>query len=137
MFDTLEEARENLREREGTAATPVDAVRVNDKDAPATLDARTAVRSWLKSQSNLEAAVWTALSSNWEKVRGRGFSPDDAVRYLSELERNRDEGEPRYGRACEYVRNTPDQIQTDVRKMLQARKEFKAATLPVTLFEQG
>lgn len=136
-FESLDEARQNLSEREGTALTRIDAVFVNDKDTGTMSDTRTVVRSWLKEQRALDAAVWTGLESNWEAVRNKPFSPDDAVRYLSELKLERDDMALRYDRTCEYIRNAPEQVQTPVRKILHEMKGFKAATLSAVLFEQS
>ena len=133
-LDTVEQARENLREREDTVLSRVDVARTADNVT--TTDARSIVHSWLRSRRDICAAVWTALASNWDEIRGRNFSPEDAVRYLSELERDRQSAPTTYERACEYIRNTPEQVQTTVRTMLREREDCRAAKLPATLFER-
>ena len=134
--ETLEEARENLRQREGTVITHVAMARVKETDTAARSAAGIAILAWLKSQRDVEAAVWTALSSNWEDKRRRPFSPADAVRYLSELERDRHKAPLPYERACEYIRNAPEQLQTEVRKLLQKQQDLKTATRSAFSFEQ-
>jgi hypothetical protein len=133
------EARVNLAQREGTTLAQIHSVDTNVEDpaAGSASGLNTAIRSWLKSQQNLDAAVWTGLGSNWKDRRGRDFSAEDAVGYLSELERQRDEAAARYDRACEYIRNTPEQIQTSVRAMLRDKRDFKDATLATSLFEKA
>jgi hypothetical protein len=134
-FDTLVDARSNLQGRESTSPSQIDAACTKDGDTPMGSEASAIVRSWLMTHQNLDAAVWTGLHSNWQTRRGKRFNPDDALKYLSDLEVQRDEAASRYGRACEYVRNTPDQIQTNVRKMLCRKNDFKSAVLPSILFE--
>lgn len=91
-YDVLEMARENLRDRE--KARELDNIRCIRRDECAD-DSRfeidTSIRRWLTQRDDLDAAVWTALGSNWKKRRGYGFSPQDAVSYMLELEENRHE----------------------------------------------
>lgn len=134
VFSTLEEARGNLRDREGTTKSRIGVVRRNNDNA-SSVPGAAAVQRWLNDKHGLDGAIWTALESNWEERRGGKFAVEDAVRYLSELERQRDEISLRYGRACEYIRNTPDTIQTEVRTLLNNKPDFKSATLAPALFD--
>ena len=136
VLSTLEEARENLRKREGTIASHIGFVRTNDHSPPASPCA-TALQRWLNDRPDLDGAIWTALESNWDEHQGQNFTAEDAVRYLSELERQRDEASLRYSRACEYIRNTPRKIQTEVRRLLDGKRDFKSATLAPVLFEEA
>ena len=133
--DTLEDARENLRSREGTTLKHVAMARSGDEQSAAMSDGGIAVFAWLQARQDVEAAIWTALGSNWEEKRGRTFTPNDAGRYLEQLEGGRAEAALAYSRACEYIRNTPAQIQTSVREMLRRRPDFTDAKLSAVLFE--
>jgi len=134
-FETLEEASENLSKREETSRKNIGSVTIENQEPGAASGTAAKIHSWLKTQRDLEAAVWTGLSSNWEKRRGVPFTVEDAVQYLSELERTRDQAIATYDRAREYIKNTPPQIQTGLRKIVQRAKDFGDATLPAVLFE--
>jgi hypothetical protein len=137
-FANVKETRENLAARERTNLGQIHSVVKGDAE-PQTDSAsgvNAAILSWLESQQNLEAAVWTALTSNWKDRRGKTFSPEDAVAYLSDLKGERDEAAARYDRASEYIRNTPAQIQTSVRAMLRDNNDFKDAALGSSLFQE-
>lgn len=133
--ETMDEARQNLCAREGTALSHIAMAIGNAKEAVANSDGKLAVLAWLQSRPDIDAAVWTALSSNWEAKRRRVFSPEDAARYLADLERERGQDPLKYRRACEYIRNAPAQIQTRVRQLLQIRRDFSDTTLSPVLFD--
>ncbi len=93
------------------------------------------MREWIKGARGVQAGVWTGLSTNWLSKRGRNFTPEDALRYVNELERAKNGAKEAYHRAWEYITNAPSQIQTPVRKMIRERKAWKDATLCEVLFE--
>lgn len=135
-FDTIKEARENLREREGATTTrSIDVLQAGDDHDAEMPASQNAMLAWLKCNRDLDAVIWTALESNWQKQRRCAFSRDDAVRYLSELKCKRDDAGLKYDRACEYVRNAPQQIRTGVRELLEDCADFKARPLSPILFE--
>jgi hypothetical protein len=80
----------------------------------------------------VDAAIWTALPSNWLSRRGKEFSITDAKHYLDELSSGDNSA---YARAAEYIRKTPAQIETALRVKLQHRESFKTEQLPSDLFE--
>ena len=140
-FESLGDACRNLKEREscalkhihcltaeGRAATDVHAM----VDVCAMVTER--VRDWLAARKGVDAAIWTGLITNWCTKRGRKFTLDDAVRYLNELESERDRAATTYDRAQKYVKNTPLLIQTNVRRAMQ-REGWKDTELPKVLFE--
>ena len=138
-FETLEEAGENLKAREGTNLKHIHSL-ATDGQEQGEIDRQVAtnIREWLRTRQNLQAAIWTGLPSNWERERqGREFTDEDAVQYVSELERARDEPEAAYDRAREYICNAPSQIQTPVRKMIREMKGWEDALLPAVLFRTG
>lgn len=134
---TMRDARENLREREDANPPDIHYVGRDGDDCAGPSDVVGRVRAWLSTHADIEAAVWTGLPTNWPKRRqGRDFSPEDAVTYLSELKSARDETKTAYDRAREYIRNTPRNIQTAVRKAMRAQG-WADAQLSRVLFEDG
>jgi hypothetical protein len=127
-FDTLDKARKNLCEREGSCLEKIGRACASGDVATEDFLGKKYVLPWLKIQKikqNVDAAVWTALDSNWD------FNLNDAECYLSGLKTST------YARACEYIRNAPEQIRTNLRDKLQKKNDdFKAATLPAVLFEE-
>jgi hypothetical protein len=76
------------------------------------------------------------LESNWETERNQDFSLNDAECYLSGLKHEGgDKATSIYARACEYIRNAPAQIRTDLRNILREKEDFKTATLSPVLFD--
>lgn len=134
-FDDLKAARKNLQAREGTISKHIQSLTSGGREEGA-LDPKISarIREWLKGREDVQAAVWTALPSNWKDQRGHHFKPEDALQYVSELERARGETTATYDRAREYVINAPFQIQTAVRKKLRETKGWKDAPLPAILF---
>jgi len=133
-LDSLGEARDNLRKREGAAKSSIGFVRAND-DNPTPFPGTDELRKWLGDRHDLDGAIWTALDSNWRERRGRDFTAGDAIDHLSELERQRDEASLIYNKACEYIRNAPGAIRTEVRAILDGKADFKSAELARVLFE--
>jgi hypothetical protein len=135
QFGTPEDARENLRVREGTVARHIHSLTKDGKETGEMgREVATKIREWLSTQQHLQAAVWTGLPSNWNDHRGHAFTPDDAVVYANELERARDAARADYDRAREYVSNAPSQIQTPARKLLREKMGWVDATLSPALF---
>ncbi len=59
-----------------------------------------------------DAAIWTALASNFDDHGGEPFYVIAAIRYLETLE-GRDAA--KFGLALAYIRNAPTEVQTPVR----------------------
>jgi hypothetical protein len=139
-FEDLRATRENLQAREGAKNLDDIPSLTSDGQAQGKIDRKIVAKilEWLSGRQDLQAAVWAGLPSNWERQRqGRKFKVEDAVRYLSELERAKDEARAPYERAYEYVSNAPSQIQTPVRRMMREKRGWKDATLSRVLFETG
>ncbi|HTU69563.1 MAG TPA: hypothetical protein VMF11_04505 [Candidatus Baltobacteraceae bacterium] len=129
--DSVAEARENLRRREGTRLDRIAHASLGDGSAVPSLHG-SAICEWLQETAQLDAVIWTALETNWNEIRRAPFSCDDAVRYLEEL---RGSDEAAYRRAAEYIRNAPAQTQTPLRERLKSNKAFRPAELSQGLFE--
>jgi hypothetical protein len=110
----LNTAIADLREREG--ATPVNigflslGTGRHRSHCRATLDA---VRLWA-AQSNIDAAIWTDLPSNFSERTGSEFSVEFAVEYLSRL------GPAAKKIAYTYIRRAPTFIQTPLRRAVSS-----------------
>jgi hypothetical protein len=132
----LHQACTNLKDREG--ARRVADIHFLTADGQGTkripVGVANEVQAWLAKHADLGAVIWTGLLTNWEEKRGRSFAPADALRYLEELEAERDRATTVYERAQEYLRNAPASIQTEVRGLTH-RKGWEDVSLPDILFE--
>lgn len=110
----LANAVHDLRRRERTRKENIGFVCIpaGTKRSNVIPDAWSRIETWAK-QKELDAVVWTDLSSNFKRKTGMEFSHDNAVEYLLSLS-----GEPLI-QAKNYVRRAPEQIETDLRKRLK------------------
>ena len=111
---SLDQAKENLREREGMHhVNGVGYIAKRSEDAsfralerhPETV---AKIRDWL-TESDYEAVVWTALASNFQERCGEPFSVKAALAFLNQ--------QPPEHRAAslEYIRKAPVEVCTPVR----------------------
>jgi len=133
-FDNIGKARRNLKEREGSASKDIHWVTAEDRAADIPEMVIESVRGWLAARRQFDAVIWTGLTTNWPKKRGQDFTPEDAIRYLKELESEQDRATSTYDRAREYVKNTPSLIQTNVRRAMQ-QEEWQDTELSKVLFD--
>jgi hypothetical protein len=79
----------------------------------------TTIAAWAAS-NGCEAAIWTALESNFDEPGkgGEPFSVTAAIRYLETLQR-RDGAE--FARALAYIRQAPPEVETPVREEVAKR----------------
>ena len=104
-------ARENLRKREGTHDIDIigywsRSEGTNYRNLPPNY--HHSLAEWCNSKA-LDAAIWTALGSNFESL-----TVESACAHLQELSADKK------SKAFEYIRKTPEQIQTDFRSRLEA-----------------
>jgi len=122
-YDTLEEAVENLRLREGMSGTAdVGFVEVSTQQrSPAATQrhphALETITDWTL-HAGYDAAIWTALDYNFEKQTGEPFSVTAAMRFLTKLEQEDPEA---FARALEYINRAPAATQTPVREAVAAQ----------------
>lgn len=102
----LEQARNNLMEREGT--NPRGIGDIQKGKTPKTTIEQT-ILEWIKIHG-FDAAVWTALGPNFEEETGEPYSVATALKYLKPLE-----GEEK-AKAVEYIAKAPSSVQTPFRK---------------------
>lgn len=119
-FRDLESASENLRLREGMQH--VNGVGYVDKQSGKVSfrakerhpNAVRAVHEWLNT-TDFDAAIWTALASNFSTVRGELFSIEASLTYLETLPADN------LAVALEYIRRAPEQVQTRFREAVVER----------------
>jgi hypothetical protein len=75
------------------------------------------ITAWATS-NGYDAAIWTALASNFDDHGGEPFSVTAAIRYLETLE-GRDAA--KFGLTLAYIRNAPTEVQTPVRDEVNKR----------------
>ncbi len=130
----LEAARRNLKEREGCSFAAVHYFSLGNASPSLPSAVIAELESWLPKHRDVEAAVWTGLTTNWCEEFQRDFSPDDAVRHLEGLAADRTQARVAYERAREYIQNAPPSIQTEVRRLMR-QKGWTDAKLSDLLFE--
>jgi hypothetical protein len=131
----LEDARRNLKEREGCRDTAVHYLSQDGAHAPILPAVAKELTTWLANhKKEVQAVIWTGLKTNWPAKRCRAFSPEDAMRYLEELDATHTRTKLVYDRAKEYIQKAPVSIQTEVRTLAH-RRGWKDARLPAALFE--
>ncbi len=113
----LGDAIADLRDREGTVRKRigfVDLISGNDSKAEFAdqVDVFTKIQDWCRSKG-YDAAVWTALPSQFKDQTKLDFSVDNAIFYLQHLPKSAREN------ALEYIRNAPQEIITPVRRKIE------------------
>jgi hypothetical protein len=123
-FDDLDQAIENLRLREETHARDVGYVepasdRESESAAQRHPQAVATIAAWTAS-SGYDAAIWTALKSNFDEwgKGGEAFSVTAAIRYLEALEV---EDAAKFETALSYIRKAPAEVETPVRDEVAKR----------------
>jgi len=109
--NTLPQAKEDLRVREGTNDTMIHSLRTSDT-LPKDNDLYQAIQQWATDKS-IDYVIWTGLPSNFQN-----FSLQAAQSHIRRLDA--------IGRAktAEYVSNAPSFVQTKLRTLLQTEPGF-------------
>jgi hypothetical protein len=113
----LDHAVGDLAEREGTTTKHIGLVDLSGREDPVNgrleqAMTRAQILSWLAT-TEFDAAVWTALESNFESKTGRAFSVKNAIEYVEALAGFARE------RALDYFKNAPPEIDTPLRRKLR------------------
>ncbi len=124
----LEEAIGNLAHREGTAEGNVGFVDIIEERSRSNIipDLPRELREWLIGKG-VDAAIWTDLPANFVERAKTELTADSIIGYLESL------GGTERIRAEEYVRCTPVQIQTPIRREIGNRLGW--TPLPHSLYE--
>jgi hypothetical protein len=113
--DSLNEAVEDLRRREGTTAKRIGFISSTNDEVPNDPVIKLIV-SWA-SRVGMDAVVWTALTSNFEEKTGNTFSVANAMDYLKGLSGQTQQ------LALDYIRRAPEEVNTAVRRAVIAEFE--------------
>ncbi|MCX6339455.1 MAG: hypothetical protein NTX71_06000 [Candidatus Aureabacteria bacterium] len=116
---SLDDARDDLKKREGTSDEKIGWVDITRGTSspdtnPRQTDVHDVIRTWCQ-EHGYQAAVWTALDSNFKKETEREFSVEAAIAYLSGLPMNVRK------KALKYIWNAPEFITTKVREAVKQR----------------
>ena len=114
LRQTIEDAAEDLRRREETAAKKIGLVRPRTTATAGRSEGIEAIRTWAK-EKDLDGVAWTDLQSNFAASVGVPFSVAAALRYLNGLD-----GEALKG-AQEYFERAPAFVQTPLRDAVMAQ----------------
>ncbi|WPB58357.1 hypothetical protein [Xylophilus sp. GOD-11R] len=122
----LDEAREQLRQREQIDADRADGIGHLPADRAFPFDER--IRAWMAGKP-IDAVVWTALSPRFDGVEGRAPDAAGAARYLDSLANGkRDHAE-------QYIRRMPARFRTPTRSEIERRLGW--TPLPEALAASG
>ena len=117
----LDEARKNLAAREGTRNENIGFVDLTIGGKSAHLHPRAVdvIEAWTKA-NGYDAAIWTALESNFHKAdkAGEPFSVPAALRYLDS---NQKLDDTQRTSAFAYIRSAPSSVRTPVRDAAAAK----------------
>lgn len=110
----LEIAKDSLRDREGISRKNLDSLIgfIKSDSNNNNGSNEVIIRKWLKSK-NLDAAIWTNLPAEFKGEKGKGPSEKEAIDYLRNL------SVEKQNIAKEYIRKSPQQIDTDIRRRLE------------------
>lgn len=111
---SIEDAICDLRCREGTTHKNIGCVCMSVNSSPSLCPT---IKDWAVER-HLDAVIWTALESNFEKKKGTSFSVLAAVEHIKKLDAC---GQ---AKAAEYVWRAPAFIHTPVRDALQQEPWF-------------
>lgn len=116
IFQTLEEARENLRSREGTDNLDnigfVDFTINSQQIRQANAFVVDILRQW-NEDKNFDVIIWSDFSPNFYNRLNQQFTETNVISFIANLP----DEEKRS--AIEYIRNTPAQITTRFRKSIE------------------
>jgi hypothetical protein len=114
-FDDLDATIDNLRDREGmpnavgVGFTVANRRRQSARALERHPNAVELITTWVNA-NGLDAAIWTALGSNFAAKTNEPFSVETAIRYLETRDdRIRDA-------ALAYIRRAPQEVQTPLRE---------------------
>ena len=119
----LDAAIENLRLREemhnarGIGFVELASAKQSDMALQRHPQAVATIAAWTKS-NGYDAAIWTALASNFDEHGGEPFSVSAAIRYLETLE---GQHAAKFASALAYIRNAPPEVETPVRDEVNKR----------------
>jgi len=117
----LEDAISDLQAREGTTRNQIGHVVIRREIKPLVATSTAGpIEIWARA-NNLDAVIWTALTSNFQEKTAQVFSVTAAVAYLKSLPIEAKV------KAAEYIWRAPNFVKTAVRVAIQVEPWFKSA----------
>ncbi len=110
----IAEARDSLREREGTTENSIGTWQHGDTSRSASPE----IAKWAISRG-VDGVVWTSLPPRYNGENSIAPSLDQALKYLSELDSDA------AVKAEQYIRNAPSQIRTKYRAAFEEQLGWK------------
>lgn len=114
--DSINEARVNLKEREGSGSGRIDIIGYceveNDKHQHGDENICQRIRTWAKKKK-LDAVIWTNLASNFKEKQNKELTKENVLEYLNRLPNDKIE------KAKEYIMKAPLQISTAIRNYVE------------------
>jgi hypothetical protein len=112
-YETTEEAVLNLAVRESSGRPSIGYFeKATESVSPPNFQFKQNIKEWI-DQTDFDAVIWTNLGENWTE------KTNDRINYLKELK------EPTRAIAEEYIRRTPIQILTTLRKSIEQELNWK------------
>jgi hypothetical protein len=111
----LQMARDELAAREAVLKTKNRNIGFWSRTSGASGTCADIVGSWAAGHQ-LDAVIWTSLGPKWQKEEGRVPSAEDVLNFV------RHQGPD--SKAAEYIRKTPEQIDTDYRRRMVAELDW-------------
>ena len=109
--ETLNQAIEDLRKREGTSKSMIGVASKTINNAKAGSDS---IKAW-DAEHKWDGVIWTGLPSNFEEINNVPFTIENGLTYLSGLS-----GEKRV-KAREYIERAPEEVNTPLRRELATK----------------
>lgn len=109
----LDEAVENLREREGTVSSRIGFVEIKTgRSRCSVIPIKDEIAEWAK-EKGIDAVIWTDLSSNFKDKTDQNLDEKTVLNYLENLSPDEKEN------AKIYIKKAPKQIKTRIRKIIE------------------
>jgi len=119
MCKDLDIAILNLATREGSCTNKIGYyLKQGNKVYPEDFPYKNILQIWIEQCNNIDAIVWTNLSIRFHDKTHQEFNDNNVIAYLSGLPIEK------RGKAEEYIRKTPVQIQTPIRTAIE-RSELR------------
>ena len=123
---TTEEAILNLAIREGSGRKSIGYYLRSNKEFSKDFEFKKNISNWIE-KTDFDAVIWTNLGENWNIKSEKGeilksIIPENRIEYLSELNGHN------LAIAEEYIRKTPLQIETEYRKLIEEKLNWKPIT---------
>lgn len=115
-YEKREEAILDLAVREGCGRNKIGYYdKTSKKIFPDKFQWKDEIEKWIENNKEIDAVIWTNLKANFKDATDLNFEPDNIVNYLKYLKAETQ------ALAEEYIRKTPSQIKTTMRKIIEEK----------------